>query len=359
METLENPVIKPEELDAQDNNFLEAARLADQGRDIPADLITETKPETTPAEPDVTATEAKVEPEAKVETERARDPITGKFIKTDKEIADEKATDSLSPDKLLMLKEDALGKKEPSDYEKAKKEKARRDDSWQALNKEKEEIRAYGAQLKQREAQMQRPVQQPPKYQLPKNADGEEITSKSLYNAHKDFKARAKKALEVGDYDAFNENTGMADMALENGQKVQQIEYQLGQQAQVNQHWQTWRGHMETAIKSEPDLANPDSDLSKEVQRLLQEQPIFEMLPDGFEKAKEVAKLTLKAASADDFLVANTKLKAEIDRLTGLTSISGGSPTAPPAKKDFTSMSPEEQDAYLMRRAEAVDAGQG
>jgi hypothetical protein len=54
---------------------------------------------------------------------------------------------------------------------------------------------------------------------------------------------------------------------------------------------------------------------------------------------------------------ANQKLQAEIERLNGLTAISGSGPTSQPSKKKFEELSTEEQEERLMSAAQAIDAG--
>lgn len=347
---LPNAVLKPEDLDASDQSFLDAARLADQGRDIPADLIkSDAATEPKPAAPDVTANEAAVEAEPKPDT-RPRDPITGKFIEKDKvETTPEATVEAATASQTAPESEYAAKQRE-----KKEKETARLEKTWESVNQRKEELERRQAELDAREAEMRQPRQE--QRQKARTDDGQEITSRMLASAAKDFKTRAKQALEAGDYDVFNEQNALADKTLEHAQQFYRIEQQEAQQTAFQQHGQVWEGHIHAAFKAEPDLAKADSRLSKEVSAVLEQigKELW-MFPDGFNKAVDLAKLRISAADYPDLLEANKRLKAENDRLNGLTTPTIGSVTTPPAKKSLDSMSTEESDAYFLREAAKID----
>jgi len=343
---LENPILKPS--DPALDDIMKAAELADKGADIPANLLGKpADPGSTPAtEPGVTGAEPdpEAEPAAAPAGERARD-AQGRFIKTEKEIADEKAASEAAV---------ASPATSESDYAKAQREKkeketARLEKTWENVNRQKEEIEQRRRELEQRERQMSQPRQRP---QVRR-----EYSSKQVLEASQDFKARAKEALAAGDYDTFNEQNALSDKAFESAAQLYQIEQQEAQQTAQQRHQQTWQGHALEVFKSEPDAANPESPLSKQITQILEQHGnVLWMIPDGFKKAVELAKLRLEAADAPTLRADAAKWKAEVDRLNGLTSPSKDGVTSPPSTKRFEDMSSKEQEALLMRRAEEIDA---
>lgn len=360
METpIENSVIT----DEAEAKFLEAAALADAGQDIPVNLV--------PAEPadTATATENKEEnPGGQTQTDnsdtdpekkddRPRDNL-GRFTKT-KEGADIPEAERQPAEKPVETK--------PSDYEAKKqeqkqKEQERLEKTWENVNRRKEELEARERALQQQEQSLRQQVQQPQQFQEQRR----EFSSRDLFEASRDFKGRAKRAFkqyqETGDethLDAFNENTALAEQAEEHAQQFYQVEAREAQQAQMQQYNQVWSGNMQKAIEADPDLVKPESALAKAVHALLEKHgQVFWMLPDGFPRAVEYAKTQIEAGSASELREANKKLQAEVERLNGLTAIGGSGPTSQPAPKKIEDMSDEEQGAYFLRAAQAVDNGQ-
>jgi len=108
-------------------------------------------------------------------------------------------------------------------------------------------------------------------------------------------------------------------------------------------------------VQSVPDLAKADSELSKEVVALLKSEPLFEQIPQGFQRAAEVAHLRLMAKETPALKEKITKLEAEVKRLQKATSINGSSPTSPSSAKNFNDLSIDEMGDQLRRVAEQED----
>jgi hypothetical protein len=279
----------------------------------------------------------------KAKTERPRDEL-GRFTKTE--------TGEDIPEAERQPAEEE--KPQPSDYEAKRQEKARKeaerlDKTWQNVDLRKQELEQRERELAQREqAVLQR--------QQPQVQQQRQYSSRDLFEAAQDFKSRAKKALQDGDYDAFNEQIGLAEQAEQSAQQFYQVEAQEAQQAQVEQYRQLWNGHMEQAIKADPDLIKPDSSLAKEMQSLLQVHgETFWMIPDGFPKAVELAKLRLEAGSASELRGKLTKAEKEVERLTKATTPLRAGPTQPIQHRKLDDLPIDEQMNELERMAAQAD----
>lgn len=355
-DTLDNPVIK-EDLGAK---FLEAAALSDRGEDVPASLL-----------PDQSEIVEQVETEENVPTEaeladpankdRARDKVSGKFIK---KAAGATALDA-APDAVDALKTAAdaptgeLSEFEKKKQEKAAKDKERQDRSWENLNREKDELARRRQELSQFEQQLRNPQRQR------QAAQPREYSSKQFFEASQDFKTTARNAFkryqETGDeaaLDEFNKNDQWAEQAQQNAIEFYALEEQEGQQTRIQQQQGVWVRNMETIIKSDPELAKADSPISLQLQELLKtDGQILQLIPNGFAKAVEIARLRLDAKDAPSLREQLKTVKAEIDRLNGLTQPSTGGVPGPAQKKSFDDMKPEDQWASIQRSAAALDAG--
>lgn len=343
---IDNPEIKTDEQEAR---FLEAAALVDAGRDIPADLVPSTTPEA--------VTEKKAEPE-KLENqpekkdERPRD-AQGRFTKTEEGADIPEAERKPAEEPKKEVPKVTASEYEAKKQEKAQKDQQRLDKTWENVNRQKEELAAREKMLAQQEQAARQQAQRPQQVQKQR-----EFTSRELWAAAQDFKARAKEALEASNFDGFNENTALAEQAEQHARQFYQIETREAQQAQTEHYNQLWSGHMQKAIEADPDLTKPDAPLAKEMLSLLETHgPVFWMIPDGFPKAVEIAKLRLEAGSASELRDANKKLQIEVDRLNEQLGLGGGGVTVQPAKKKFEELSSEEQEKSLLAAATAIDEG--
>lgn len=341
---LENPVIN----DEAEAKLLEAAGLADAGRDIPSDLLPEK-----PAEKEETLeTEENVPTEAELadpaNKDRARDPVSGKFIKRP---AAAQVAPTESGDASKAVPESDYAAKQ---RERKEKETARLDKTWENVNRQKEELEARRMELQQYEQQLRQPQQ-------PRQQQARQFSSHELLNAHDDFKAKAKSALDAGDYDTFNEQNALAEQAFNNATQFFHLEQQEAQQAQMQQHGQTWNQHMVEAIKSDPDLSDSSSALSKEVQQILQVNgKDLWMFPDGFNKAVELARLRIDAREASTLRERVKALEEAKQAQDALLAPSKGGVTSPQPTtgKTFDKMTTEEQERHVLAMAERMDSGQ-
>jgi hypothetical protein len=344
---LANPVIKsedlPEDFDAADAALREAANKVDHGEDIPTELA------------------EKIGVKTEDKPERPRDEL-GRFTKTEagEDIPEaERKLDENAPTEAVK----APVESQESEYaakqrEKKQREEERKARSWENLNREKEELAARRQELEQREQQFRQPQQQ---RQAPQPR---EYSSQQLWQAGEDFKTASREAFkrysETGDetaLDEFNKNDQLAEQAFANASEFYAVEQQEAQQLAKEQHNQGWVANMEAEIKAMPDLAKPDAPIAVELLNLLKTHgAVFQMLPDGFKQAREIAQLRLDAKEAPTLREQLKKAQEEVTRLNGLTSPTPGGIAGPPAKKTLENMSEAEADAFIRRAAQEFDS---
>jgi hypothetical protein len=162
--------------------------------------------------------------------------------------------------------------------------------------------------------------------------------------------------LQASDFDAFNENNALAEQAEQHARQFYQVEVKEAQQAQLQQYNQVWSGHMQEAIKADPDLVKPDSPIAKAVHSLLETHgQVFWMIPDGFKKVVAVAKMQIEAGSASELREKLTKAEKEVARLTKATTPLGGGPTETIQPKKLDDLPIDEQMKELERMAVQAD----
>lgn len=302
--------------------------------------------------PDSEITPDNSEAEADKKDDRPRDEL-GRFTKR------EDGTDIPESEREPAEKP---AEQQPSEFEAKKQEKARKeaerlDKTWQNADRRKAELDRFEAELNQRAAQLQQHRSQPQIPQVPVDEDGEPITSKALMRAHKDFKTRAKAALDSGDYDAFNENQALADNAFDSAQRVYQLEVQRDQQIAAQQHSQIWNDHVLKIADKDPDIMNLNTPIGKEVYSILEQHGrILFMVENGADIAYDIAKMRLEAGSASELREKLTKAQKEVDELRRKTTPLGAGPTNRPGPKKLDDLPLDEQVAELGRMAERADA---
>jgi hypothetical protein len=318
-----------------------------------AEETSATEPE--PAQPaaEETTPESEINPDSS-ETdpekakERPRDAL-GRFTKTE--------TGEDIPEDKRQPAEQEKSAQTVSEYEQKKadrkqKEQDRLDKTWENVNRQKEELERRRQELdqeRQRIAQQQQTKARP--------AQVRDITSRQLFQAHQDFKARAREALKDGDYDAYNQNDALAEQSLQHAQQFYQVEQQEAQQEQQQQYQALWVSKMTEAAKDEPDLMNPQSPLCQAMQKLLQEHGTFLYgNPDGFKYGLEFVKKQMAAESVSELRDKLTKAEAEVQRLTKATTPLGAGPTTPIQPRKLDDMSTDEQIKELERMAARADA---
>ena len=312
-------------IDTQDTSDADEASLrsmgeaADAGREVPS----------TPNEPEQRATGDDVLPDADATPE----PENGAG-KSTKDPEKKPAEQQQQQDKPKPGEEKPLSK-----YEAAKQ---RQDKTWQKINEEKAQLQRDREQLAREREEVAR-QRQPAKAEPVKDASG--------YTAD-EYEAVAEKAIEDGEPD-------LAKAAYAKAKELRQQEAAQASgapgKAQQERFASEWKADMEGHLKADPELLKVDSPIAKQLTALFKEEPWLNHIPGGFSKALGVAKLQLQAGKAQGLEVELGKAKAEIARLTKLTSINGGGPAAPSRTKTFDEMSESEMEATLRRTAQTAD----
>lgn len=233
-----------------------------------------------------------------------------------------------------------------SNYQRAQKDADRRDRSWKALEAEKAEVRAQAANMERRMNELEQRASQPTQQQAP------QFSSREYAQASQEFERQASRLMDEGDIDGAKEQLDLANKSRAASQQYAQQEY--GQQ--TRQFEQTWSRNAEAVLQKFPELQDGNTEESKSLVQLLQNEPILSHVADGFEKAVKMLGLQRDAADASGLRETNAKQTKEIERLQGLLDPQGnGQGARQPSSKSFENMTTAEQKLYLERRAEEAD----
>ena len=229
-----------------------------------------------------------------------------------------------------------------TEYAKAKKDQERLGRSWQALQAEKEEVRAREAALQ--EAEQMR--------QLQSQAGPMPVITKDGFS-RVEYENAANKFRDTGDY----ENEAKA---LRVAREIEQVEYQESQRRQVAATQYQFQSEMNQLMQRDEELRNPQSPLAQTVLTLLDQHPYLEAFPNGFQRTVDIARLILDARSASELREEYEQLRAELETRDRKAQPLKGGPTVPSsAPADYDSMSPEQKDAYMERLTREADRAYG
>jgi hypothetical protein len=301
--------------DAEESAMRELGQQADSNEGRPTEQPAAETPQTAPEPPESPQPEAEPEvqqPPESPETEpiaaeqRPRDPVTGKFQKP------------------------ATAGKPETDYTRAQKEQERKDRSWQALQAEKEQFRQYASQWEeqQRMAQLESTRQQ---YQ-PLKKDG--LTAQEYYEGAQRFE-------QEGDH----ENALKAyKVASEMGRTEQQ---RYAQMQEMEAEYQ-WRLGMQEVGKVFPDIWNPNHPIVPHLERIISENPWIYRVPQGFQRAAEVAHMLTQMDSIKQLQDENESLRAQLEKYNHKGQPAKGGYAAPrTSDKEFDDMNLDEMKAHL------------
>jgi hypothetical protein len=240
------------------------------------------------------------ETEPAAEQQRTRDPVTGKFQKPD------------------------------TDYSRAQKEQERKDRSWQALQAEKERFRMMTSQWEEQQRMAQ--LEQARQTYQPLKKEG--LTAQEYYEGAVRF-----------EQDGDHENALKAyKVASELGRTEQQ---RYAQMQEMEAEYQ-WRLGMQEVGKVFPEIWNPNHPIVGHLERIISENPWIYRVPQGFQRAAEVAHMLTQIGAIkekDDEIVA---LKAQLEKYNRKGQPAKGGYAAPrTTDKEFDEMNLDEMEAHL------------
>lgn len=259
--------------------------------------------------------------ELKPAAQRERGP-DGKFVKrTDAEI--EADTDAAKAEVLAARPETA--------FSKAQKEEQRQKNLLANFDKEKEQVRAKAAELAEKERQLQQVEQQ--------------RRPEATLHGHtaREYEMHAREFAKDGDH----ENAYKATLAF---LQLRQFEAQHFQQQASKAATDAWKSGMDNYIKANPKWEFGDTPECRAVNAILDRFPQLGFLPDGFEKACEVAEKFMDAENVAELRTTLAEAQAEITKLRGATQPVAGGPAGQPKKKTALDIND------LARMAQEADA---
>lgn len=256
-------------------------------------------------------------------------------------------------------KDEAVDESKLTPYE---KERRRLDKTWKSVNEEKEAVRkereALDAERKKIAEERTKVVQPPVKpthngfdadqyEQVAKDFEAEgklDLRDQALAKA-KELRAqeeKAKGAAATAEGDYIKLPTG--------GRVTKQEQAAMGAE---------WHDNLTKLGKDNPELAEEGKPLRTEVTRLLKEYPILHTTGKGIVYAVDLAKLTLRAAKAEELEKQVTEQAKEITRLTELTSLSPSGGAHRPAAVKVEDMPIDDAEAKLRGEAMSADSRGG
>lgn len=244
--------------------------------------------------------------------------------------------------------------KPESAFEKAKKEKARREVTWEKINLEKNELAAQRAKL-QRDAEelarMAQTVRTPPAQQ----------TQASPYSAEQ-YEQAAERFDAKGEFDLAD--AARAEAKRQRAQPPAAVASPQAPQQQAQpapmvpgspQFIGIWRQALTELTAIDPDIARPDSAIYKATAEALRKDPTLNQRPNGIAYAYQRAIKAVAVSAADEL----TKAKAELERLNKYSALRGSPPGAvSTTPRSIDQMTPAEADAHVLAMAQAADRGE-
>lgn len=220
-----------------------------------------------------------------------------------------------------------------SRYEKLAKEKARLAKSWQKMDSERESIKAERAALDQQRAEIERAREE---YQR-------QLASDAIGKSPEMYRKAAEGLREEGEID-------LAEQAERIAKELEQQKSEASKNVAITDAKKQWDESVKQAIKENPELNDPNSQLFQEVTGLLKTKQVLGTYPGGFNDALEVAKTIIEARKAQSLESKISELSKELEKYKAMTSLgSSGGGVPRPSQKSFDEMTEEEMRAHILR----------
>lgn len=251
--------------------------------------------------------------------------------------------------------------KEDTKYQKAQKEAARREKSWQALEAEKAEFRQQQEQFRKEMEEIRGQVVATPPAERKvspaqaKDADGR--TARDWQRWSEKLTADADLAEAKGEIEQAHKLRLDAKGASYRAEDIlEQAAIVPASQSAPSYSPEEWQAGCAQAVNKFPSLKDASSPLFQAAQVLLEKHDIFKATAQGPLYAAEVAALQMESAKVSGLEAQIETQRKEIERLNGATALSGSSPARVPTSKRYEDMSPAEQEAYDLNLALSADA---
>ncbi len=249
--------------------------------------------------------------------------------------------------------------KSDSAFSKAKKDSERRDNSWKALDAEKNAFREEKTKI---EAEVQTLRRENEQLRKQPPAPAAPVKDEHGFDAAT-YEALAKR------YDAEGKDD-MATLAREKVAALQKLQattqpdapaVTAGEAWKTPEFQKTWDAGVAQLVATMPELKDPNHPLVKATNAYVNDPKwgrFFRSHPDGIHAAVEVAKMQQEAARVGEVTKQLATATAEIERLNKLVQPAGSHAGGPvPEAKKFTDMSAAEAENAVLAAAAAADRG--
>lgn len=229
-----------------------------------------------------------------------------------------------------------------SKYQRAKQREAK---AWKKITEEK-------ASLKNQQEQLQAQLQE---FEAQK-AQLDQERSKVTEQLAKGPDTQTPDALRmVAEQYREEGNEEMAQLAEAKAKEAETTQSKAKLEVQQREFKEAYSKDVDSVVKENPDLRDPNSELYKAVVQIVNSRPQFKGYVGGMSDAVQAAKWQLGAGLSDRLAQENQKLKTDLENLRKKTSLGSGSGNRKQAQPQaLEKMSIEEEAAFL--RARAVEA---
>lgn len=187
-----------------------------------------------------------------------------------------------------------------------------------------------------------------------------EFEEKNRPPSSKEYRDLAKWYEDRGDYDKAEEAKNMADLAHDREYDEMQKAKTMSVEQQQQAHAEWWKNADDFAQShSNKDILDNTTAFGQEITKVLNEDPRFQTVPDGFKLAATIAEGRLAVSSLADANERITELESEIKKLNKKTSISnsGANHHNPTPSKRPQSLDDEMDSLLAEARREDARAG--
>lgn len=222
-----------------------------------------------------------------------------------------------------------------SKYEKAKRREAK---AWKKISEEK-------ASLKEQQGQLQAQLEE----FRAEQAKLEEERAKVAEQLAKGPDTQSPESLrKVAEQYRDEGNEEMAQLAEAKAKEAETQHSKAKLEVQQREFKEAYSKDVDSVVKENPDLRDPNSELYKAVVQIVNSRPQFKGYVGGMSDAVQAAKWQIGAGLSERLTQENQKLKTELENLRKKTSLGSGSGARKQAQpKGLENLSLEEEAAVL------------